>query len=577
MSDEKQLKDDALAESHRSRWRLGTLLLLSFAVRAWQPSLITIEHFDEGVYASNYFSEHLGFRYPDQHLYAPPLLPALFDWVLIFTGGHPDAMMWVNVVFGTLLVWAIWWCTRLMAGNSAALIAAAIASLSGFLIDYSRAALTETPVSLLMVLAVGFGLIALRDRNRLALVAASVLTAGAWWTKYNGWLPLAITGAGLAGWIVFDRPAWKHWASRVVFWILICVGAFLLWSPYLNMLEKYGGYSAVAANHKGYLVGLSGWMESAFRQIEIHSELSKMIISGIALGIVIRLADSPDELRLSWLRAGIILGGLGAAIFIDWGLAILICLAIFGLISLRSEQHRRESQDREHPTILGWWMLLAWVIGMTVSIPFYQPYPRLMMPWHLAMIIACAIGIDQTLKGRLFDKASESESVRHSWNKRMLIGGCFALCIAGVIKGRAVDDRTGFRKLAEQIASAIQSEAINEDTPPKVNVIYVLGEPGLYFHLASQITPGLDVIAQPAQGLGMLQTVQPNPEVATYLVAGPHAEAEQKELPNYSHQTKLIKEFAYQPSRLVKFDNWSDQELEENSEVPVELWKIVGP
>ncbi|MEW4488196.1 glycosyltransferase family 39 protein [Thalassoglobus sp. JC818] len=577
MSDEKELNEDALAESRRSRWTLGALLLLSFVVRAWQPSLITIEHFDEGVYASNYFSEHLGFRYPDQHLYAPPLLPALFDWVLVFTGGHPDAIMWVNVVLGTLLVLAIWWCTRLMAGDSAALIAAAIASLSGFLIDFSRAALTETPVSLLIVLAVGSGLIAIRDRSRLALVAASVLTAGAWWTKYNGWLPLAITGAGLAGWIVFDRPAWKYWASRVLLCILICVGAFLLWCPYLSTLEQYGGYSAVAANHKGYLVGFSGWIESALRQMEIHSELSRIIIPGIALGIVFTMVNSKDNPKLSKLGLGTILGGLGIALIMNWGLATLICLAVFGLISLGREEHRSVPKDLQHPTILGWWMLLAWAIGMTVSIPFYQPYPRLMMPWHLAMIIACAIGINQILKGRLLGKASDTELLEQPWNKRILIGGCIALCVAGVIRGQSDDDRTGFRKLAQEIAAVIQSEAANDEIPPKVNVIYVLGEPGLYFHLASQITPGLEVIAQPAQGLGMLQTAQPNPEVATYLVAGPHAESEQRELPSRSHQTKLIKQFTYQPSRLVKFDNWSDQELEGNPEELVELWKIVGP
>ena len=76
---------------------LGLLLVTAFALRAWQLQHISVEHFDEGVYASNFYASHLDFRYPDQHLYAPPLFPAILEWVLILTG-NPHAVVWVNIV-----------------------------------------------------------------------------------------------------------------------------------------------------------------------------------------------------------------------------------------------------------------------------------------------------------------------------------------------------------------------------------------------------------------------------------------------------------------------------------------------
>ena len=46
---------------------------------------MAVEHFDEGVYASNiWFGPEAGYQYPMRRLYAPPLLPSLIEWSLIF-------------------------------------------------------------------------------------------------------------------------------------------------------------------------------------------------------------------------------------------------------------------------------------------------------------------------------------------------------------------------------------------------------------------------------------------------------------------------------------------------------------
>src|SRR5262245_52822704 len=66
---------------------VGIILVLGLIHRGWHFELSTVEHFDEGVYASNlWFGEDSNFRYPMRHLYAPSLLPALIEWTMILSG-----------------------------------------------------------------------------------------------------------------------------------------------------------------------------------------------------------------------------------------------------------------------------------------------------------------------------------------------------------------------------------------------------------------------------------------------------------------------------------------------------------
>ena len=60
------------------RW-LCAIVLLGLLLRWAGKSGLAVEHFDEGVYASNLYCGHLDppYAYPMRHLYAPPLFPAL--------------------------------------------------------------------------------------------------------------------------------------------------------------------------------------------------------------------------------------------------------------------------------------------------------------------------------------------------------------------------------------------------------------------------------------------------------------------------------------------------------------------
>src|SRR5262249_29433588 len=106
---------------------------------------------------------------------------------------------------------------------------------------------------------------------------AGATTGLAWWTKYSGWLPLAIGLAGLVPWCVF-KPASSDGAAgfpshsarlavAISKWAAVALIAFFVWAPWLWLLQAKGGYAAVRANHSGYYVtGFSGWYDSLVQQ-----------------------------------------------------------------------------------------------------------------------------------------------------------------------------------------------------------------------------------------------------------------------------------------------------------------------
>ena len=57
-------------------WAVVAITLLGAAVRFAFPSAMAIEHFDEGVYASNLLFPDQDYRYPAPHLSPPPPLPS---------------------------------------------------------------------------------------------------------------------------------------------------------------------------------------------------------------------------------------------------------------------------------------------------------------------------------------------------------------------------------------------------------------------------------------------------------------------------------------------------------------------
>src|SRR5258708_7303667 len=107
------------------------ITLIGFALRAAGPARLAVEHFDEGVYSSNvFFSDrhNAGGHYPDQHLYAPPLVPLLIELSMLALGTSNAVPMFVGIVAGSLTVPLIWWVGRRWFGATAVLAAATLAA-----------------------------------------------------------------------------------------------------------------------------------------------------------------------------------------------------------------------------------------------------------------------------------------------------------------------------------------------------------------------------------------------------------------------------------------------------------------
>ncbi len=69
-----------LAWRYELAWAIA-VTLLGFVLRISTASNSAVEHFDEGVYASNLFmGPDTGYRFPNQHLYAPPLHSTMIEW-----------------------------------------------------------------------------------------------------------------------------------------------------------------------------------------------------------------------------------------------------------------------------------------------------------------------------------------------------------------------------------------------------------------------------------------------------------------------------------------------------------------
>ena len=265
--------------------RIELILILAitavgFAARFACLDELAVEHFDEGVYASNLWFPDQGFQYPDRFLYAPPLLPSLIEWSMLVFSPTRWAPFLPSLVLGSLTVPLAWWSLRRWTSGAAGVAAASLIALSDFHVAMSRSALTDATLVFFVLMAVWLTIEALAASDlRLAAVAGFV-TGLAWSTKYNGWLPLAIavSGAG-AAWLLLPRRQGGHdstdtggfgLAAIVPCVAVVVVAALLTWAPVWWGLQSVGGYSRVADNHRNYVTGVAGWWPAAVRHEAIQ-------------------------------------------------------------------------------------------------------------------------------------------------------------------------------------------------------------------------------------------------------------------------------------------------------------------
>lgn len=541
---------------------------------------MAIEHFDEGVYASNvWFGAEYGFQYPAQYLYAPPLLPSLIEGVLLLFGPSNFGAMVPSLFAGCLTIPLVWWVGREWFGPTAGIASATLATLSDSHIVFSRTALTDVLLCFWLLLAVYFVWKALTDGGRLPTVAAGICTALAWWTKYNGWLPLAIGGAGLVPWCILPRlrirsslvdfgfslseampgsgstkrgnrdprrpesiGANARISEALVRWLAIAAIAFTVWAPWLWHLQSKGGYAAVAANHRGYLVGLTGWLsacQTQFGNLTLlegtpgqHAPMAAFLVATIWAACGARrftwngLAGSFD----SWLALAL-LAAL-SAVLSGWGMTA--CIGTIGLVTALVVVDGIAQTAVWRRMRLAVWMLAAWFVGLSLTTPIYTPYPRLTLPLVMAGWLSGGLGIyliisflGQVAEDRQASAIGSFDRVilRRSNNplpRGVMLFGSLGLGVCGLFALEANFFRQGFpcwesRTTVKEEATKFLVACTRTDGDSAL--IYTFAEPALLFQL--YLGGASDVY--PIASLDFAHAASPTPDMKRFVVIGSQA------------------------------------------------------
>ncbi|MFP6763282.1 MAG: glycosyltransferase family 39 protein, partial [Planctomycetaceae bacterium] len=593
------------------------ITLTGMAARSVKLDNVAVEHFDEGVYSSNLLFPHDGFTYPDLHLYAPPLVPALIEWSIVLFGGQ-SAPLLPGVILGSLTVPLLWFVTRRWFGAAAGVAAACLLSLSDFHITLSRSALTDVPLVFFLLLAVWLiheGV----SRGRLGLAAAGGLATGlAWATKYNGWLPLAIAMSGTAGACLsqklFQKPAAARGARNIDGNVCpsisgmitaLCVAtltAAVIWIPVWNDLPH--GYSEVSSNHSHYLVGPDGWLPSLIRHESIQRHCAGLatwlsgVLAAISAAFVLHAErstwnpqqdeSSPDP-GSTWnsqsTRAAVMAATLSGAIVLSPLVMILVwSLVSFGSLILNRlrEPGTDNTAGNPHGRCPDWfalWFCLAWLCGLLLSTPAYRAYPRLILPLQCVGAIGTGLSIVLLLTGQVLNSHSshgmnsQKPALRFAW-----LVPVFVLCAwRGISTGAwGWQNRTEFAEIASRAAAAAAADCRGEASAVEGYdfVLYVYGEPGLLYHIPAVESPPF---VRAVMDLTFTQPGSTHERTPTFVLAGPHA------LDSPQFQTQLaeagaameeIDVFPYRASDFVLLDSCSPAGLEDRRAQLVRLYRV---
>jgi dolichyl-phosphate-mannose-protein mannosyltransferase len=527
------------------------ILATGIAIRLFALSRSAVEHFDEGVYASNIYFGPPDYTYPQLRFYAPPLLPALIEAGMI-AGLPPNlAALLPSFLAGCATIVALWWFGRSWFGPEVGLSAAAIAALSDFHVAYSTAALTDVLLGLWLILAVDAIARSLAATDFRWAIGAGIYTGLAWWTKYNGWLPLAIEAAALALLWLTLRPPARHLVAWLSCFAVTVIVACLVWSPYFLSLQASGGYAPIAANHAKYVVGPGGWINSAARQLAnqvvLEGWMSKV---GLLAALWLPAVMPPRKKRQQAVFAAMI-----AITAIAWLLptvAIIVAAALAGIVrvALAKLRVQREWGERARRAI-GYSLMIAWWCGLLLATPCYTPYPRLLLPWLIAGWLGAAAYWAEIWEA---DDAREVPS-KVEWGLLgsmvavLAVVGLLTVAANGRVKAKNVRSTQAFR--GELAAIARQTRELVAGREPRA--FYVFGEPALYFQLRAI---GEELV-MPIQALPrQAATIEGRP-IATYLVAGPHANHDpmfRQQMATAQSQWRTVKEFDFRPSTVVWLD-----------------------
>ena len=139
----------------------------------------------------------------------------------------------------------------------------------------------------------------------------------------------------------------------------------------------------------------------------------------------------------------------------------------------------------------------------------------------------------------------------------------------------AWQDRSSLSVIADQAIVAATENCAGESgiTADISFVVYVYGEPGLFFH-----SPRDGVPVQPIMDLSFARPGSDHPRVPTFVLAGPHAwqssqfGEQYRELPDGS--LIEVAEFPYRVSDFVLLDDHSPRQLSKHRNDVVKLYRV---
>lgn len=514
-------------------WLLGAVLFGAI-LRLSFPGRMAVEHFDEGVYASNFWFEvEQGGEYPARYLYAPPLLPMAIEWTMIVAslcGIKPTGFipMIPSLIAGLATIPSMWWVGRRWFGPSAGIVAAWLVAASDFHASYSRAALTDVPVCLFMLWAVYFMWLALQTGTRRDILLAGLFTGLAWWTKYNGWLPLAIGLSGGAAWQLSLLRADRRLRQFATRWSLIALTAFAIWSPVLWGLQKHGGYAVVAANHRQYVESLEWWPENAARQLQFAGRYDNWLGTSVEMIEARRIQTDNRAMAAEALENRDVFEPITIVTLPEriWGF-----LRLVGAPPTFWQEHERTVvvmswiatplalflvtlaaglwniiRDNRSPRGLAIWLLGAWVIGLSLATPCYHTYPRLAFPWLIAVWLGVGLAVETCCK-RAIAPVEAVSSFNRRWQAGRIItviAGWLLMCsLARALAGtsHAWQDRSRLPADVAKIASSLREAALAEGHPENEVIVYVYADPALVFSLRSNGLPLVSPIQSPEDAI----------------------------------------------------------------------------
>lgn len=447
----------------RREWLvIAAIVLVGGLARVWDVGGVSLNHYDEGVYAFSAWGLADGDRplHPEQRN-SPIALSWLASLAMRVLGPTDLAPIGVSLAIGTLTIPLLWLVTRRWFGAASGAVAATLLACNEFHIAMSRSGMTDVVFTFTFVLALPWVGPALSARTWRPAIVAGLLTGVAWNAKYHGWLATAI---GTAGWLPY---AWLTGAARTQYLAalprlaLMTVVAFACYLPwFFKAAELAGGFAALAAYQTTFLS--SHWPTNFARQATnlwyFEGALSRAAVPA-ALSVAACLV--PGVARGRWLAAlalsivaGLVAGGT-------------ISLWVLTVAAIPLLMRRRD---------LGAWTVLAWGAALIVLAPMYRPYARTVLPLMTATCVAAAVVLVEWTKGG--NAADERQGAATGWMPAAAAAAAAAMLAFGIWSG----DTARWRRSRDLPEAARQIRAIVGEGAK----VIVIGEAALAFYLETE-------------------------------------------------------------------------------------------